>query len=67
MIGATDGIGKATVAELLTRGFDVVLHGRNETKIRKVIDELHALAMGNSADAPDIRYFIADASKGKHN
>ncbi|KAM5539656.1 hypothetical protein V8D89_006765 [Ganoderma adspersum] len=59
--GATDGIGKATAAELLRRGFNVVLHGRNEAKMQKVVEELSAVAN------TDIRYFIADASKGGHD
>ncbi|KAM5534142.1 hypothetical protein V8D89_012162 [Ganoderma adspersum] len=64
--GATDGIGKATAAELLTRGFNVILHGRNEVKMRKVVDELRASAAGR-ASTPDIRYFIADATKDTHD
>ncbi|PIL26440.1 hypothetical protein GSI_12198 [Ganoderma sinense ZZ0214-1] len=59
--GATDGIGKATAAELLKRGFNVILHGRNEAKMRKVVEELRAAA------SADIQYFIADASKDDHD
>ena len=63
--GATDGIGKVTATELLTRRFSPILHGRNETKMQKekVVHELRALAAGS---APDIRYSIADA-KGTHD
>ena len=64
--GATDGIGKATAAELVTRGFNVILHGRNEEKMRRVVDELRASAAGR-ASTPEIRYFIADATKGTHD
>ena len=60
--GATDGIGKATAIELFRRGFNLIIHGRNEDKIRKVIAEIKA-AGGNG----DIRYFVADASKGGHD
>lgn len=65
--GATDGIGKATAAELLSRGFNVILHGRNETKMQKVMEELRASAKKNHANTGDVRYFIADASKGHHD
>ena len=64
--GATDGIGKATAAELLTRGFNVILHGRNEAKMQKVVEELRERVKGK-ADGADIRYFIADAAKGGHD
>ncbi len=64
--GATDGIGKATAAELLTRGFNVILHGRNEAKMQKVVEELRASARMKGRSA-DIRYFVADASKGSHD
>ena len=60
--GATDGIGKATAIELFRKGFNLIIHGRNEDKIRKVIAEIKA-AGGNG----DIRYFVADASKGGHD
>jgi 17beta-estradiol 17-dehydrogenase / very-long-chain 3-oxoacyl-CoA reductase len=38
--GSTDGIGKALAAELLDHGFNVVLHGRNATKLVSTKDEL---------------------------
>ena len=38
--GASDGIGLAFVNELAHRGFNVILHGRNETKLKKVLAEL---------------------------
>ncbi|PIL32195.1 hypothetical protein GSI_05440 [Ganoderma sinense ZZ0214-1] len=66
--GATDGIGKATAAELLTRGFNVILHGRNEAKMQRVVDELRAAVRGQEkAEKADIRYFIADAAKSGHD
>ncbi|KAI1786748.1 NAD(P)-binding protein [Ganoderma leucocontextum] len=66
--GATDGIGKATAAELLTRGFNLILHGRNEAKMQKVVEELRAAVKGKGkADTADIRYFLADAAKGGHD
>lgn len=38
--GASDGIGQAFADELCRRGFNVVLHGRNATKLEKVQKEL---------------------------
>lgn len=38
--GASDGIGKGFAEELCYRGFNVVLHGRNEKKLNGVRDEL---------------------------
>ncbi|KAF2722209.1 NAD(P)-binding protein [Polychaeton citri CBS 116435] len=38
--GASDGIGKGFVEELCRRGFNIVLHGRNEKKLEGVRQEL---------------------------
>ncbi|KIW90114.1 uncharacterized protein Z519_09545 [Cladophialophora bantiana CBS 173.52] len=38
--GASDGIGLAFVRAFAARGFNVVLHGRNEAKLEKIIAEL---------------------------
>ncbi|KAF2166702.1 hypothetical protein M409DRAFT_66318 [Zasmidium cellare ATCC 36951] len=38
--GSSDGIGKAFAHELCSRGFNVVLHGRNEKKLENVRAEL---------------------------
>lgn len=38
--GATDGIGKGFAEELCARGFNVVLHGRNERKLEDVKNDL---------------------------
>ncbi|KAI0833777.1 NAD-P-binding protein [Trametes gibbosa] len=59
--GATDGIGKGTAAELYARGFNLLLHGRNEKKMQKVVEELRA--HGKPGSNGDIRYFLADATK----
>ena len=40
--GATDGIGRGFAEELLAHGFNVVLHGRNDDKLKRVKDELLA-------------------------
>ena len=59
--GATDGIGKATAIELFRKGFNLIIHGRNETKVQKVVEEINAHGNG------DVRYFLADAAKGGHD
>ncbi|KAF9878061.1 hypothetical protein CkaCkLH20_04637 [Colletotrichum karsti] len=38
--GASDGIGRGLANELARRGFNVVLHGRNEAKLEGVRDDL---------------------------
>lgn len=45
--GSTDGIGRATARELASRGAEVVIHGRDEEKCRKVLRELKE-STGNS-------------------
>ncbi|KIY02036.1 uncharacterized protein Z520_02174 [Fonsecaea multimorphosa CBS 102226] len=37
--GASDGIGLAFVHAFASRGFNVILHGRNEAKLNKIISE----------------------------
>ena len=63
--GATDGIGKALARELLRNGFNLIIHGRNEAKMRKVTEDLR-MSVPEKPDA-DIRYFIADASQAGHD
>ncbi|KAI0759586.1 NAD(P)-binding protein [Trametes elegans] len=63
--GATDGIGKAIAAELWDRGFSLVLHGRSEQKMQRVIEDL--CARGRSAGKGDIQYFLADVAKPGHD
>lgn len=55
--GASDGIGRGFSEELLARGFNVILHGRNEKKLNDVKSEL-------SKQWPDrqIRIFVFDAT-----
>ncbi len=55
--GSTDGIGRATAAELASRGADIILHGRDERKGRAVRRELEKKG-GNGK--PDL--VIADFS-----
>jgi 17beta-estradiol 17-dehydrogenase / very-long-chain 3-oxoacyl-CoA reductase len=56
--GATDGIGKGYAYELADRGFNIVLHGRNSTKLHNV---RHALQ--NDYPHLSFRIIIADATK----
>ncbi|ROV90012.1 hypothetical protein VSDG_08403 [Cytospora chrysosperma] len=55
--GASDGIGKQFCIELAAHGFNVVLHGRNPTKLAAVKDDL-ARQFPNR----EFRSLIADAS-----
>ena len=57
--GATDGIGKALAKELYDKGFNLIIHGRNEGKILSVIDELK----DSSPSGGDVRPFVADANR----
>src|SRR5687767_6381900 len=49
--GATDGIGKQTALELARKGRRVLVHGRNEAKVKAAIDEIHKLAPKAELDA----------------
>ncbi|EHK50832.1 uncharacterized protein TrAtP1_009199 [Trichoderma atroviride] len=55
--GASDGIGRAFADELALRGFNVVLHGRNQAKLDAVKSELQKRHPGRA-----FRTLIADAS-----
>lgn len=57
--GSTDGIGRAAAAELLRGGAEVILHGRDERKGKKVQRELEGVA--GVSRRPDL--VIADFSR----
>lgn len=59
--GATDGIGKAVAHELYRKGFNLILHGRNEEKMRNVVAEI------GENGFHDVLYFLADAIKSDHD
>jgi len=59
--GATDGIGKALARELYDKGFNLIIHGRNEEKILSVIDELKTSS--STSGGGDVEYFVADADR----
>lgn len=54
--GASDGIGKAFAEELCRRGFNVIIHGRNEKKLKGVKDELEKGFSGC-----EVRLLVLDA------
>ena len=58
--GATDGIGRGTAKELYAKGFNLILHGRNEEKMKQVVEEVKAV---NSTSGLDVKYFIVDVSR----
>jgi len=49
--GSTDGIGKATATALAAGGAEVILHGRDEKKGRRVQEELAKIT---GAGRPDL-------------
>lgn len=59
--GATDGLGKMMAGRLAKKRARVLLHGRNQTKGRLVIEELKK-ASGNDK----LEYFNADFSSPKN-
>ncbi len=40
--GASDGLGKEAARKLAARGMRLILHGRNEAKLRAVVDSIYA-------------------------
>ncbi|KAG8156388.1 hypothetical protein KVR01_013729 [Diaporthe batatas] len=56
--GASDGIGKQFCHQLAARGFNVVLHGRNPSKLGRVVDEL-----AGAFPQRQFRSVIADGSE----
>ncbi|KZV86706.1 NAD(P)-binding protein [Exidia glandulosa HHB12029] len=56
--GASDGIGKALVDELLGRGFNVLIHGRNAAKLERVKEEMLA-----KHPARQVALVVCDASQ----
>ena len=55
--GGSDGIGKALAHELYDRGFNIIIHGRNEEKTRKGAEEIQ------EKGTRDVKYFIAGSSE----
>ncbi|KAK5114027.1 hypothetical protein LTR85_010333 [Meristemomyces frigidus] len=59
--GASDGIGRAFVDELLDRGFNVMLHGRNREKLERITK-----ALAEQFPRRTIDFVVADASSLDH-
>ena len=55
--GSTDGIGKQAALELSQLGARVILHGRNKSKVKQVLQEIEQKTANNQLD-----FFIADLS-----
>lgn len=64
LTGASDGIGLETAKMLLSQGHQLLLHGRNPTKLDKVVQELQTTcAVGTDDDTKKkIDTFVADLS-----
>lgn len=62
--GSTDGIGKCLAKVLYAKGFNLILHGRNEEKVKKAVQEIQAL---HDRKDGEIEYFVADASESGHD
>jgi 17beta-estradiol 17-dehydrogenase / very-long-chain 3-oxoacyl-CoA reductase len=58
--GASDGIGFGFAQELLTRGFNVILHGRNPSKLSGIKSDLQKQFPNRK-----IEFIVADASSSK--
>ncbi|KAH8583750.1 oxidoreductase [Cryptosporidium sp. chipmunk genotype I] len=56
--GASDGIGKAMAKEMAEEDLNLILIGRNEEKLRSVVDELLSLKKPDSRQ--EIRYYVMD-------
>ncbi len=55
--GSTDGVGRLTALELAKAGHQIILHGRNESKLNKVIPEAKSIA-----NPDQISGYVADLS-----
>lgn len=55
--GASDGIGLQLVRELASRGFNVVLHGRNKVKLDKII-----IGLSQDFSSTEFKAVVLDAS-----
>lgn len=55
--GASDGIGKAIARELYSRGFNLIIHGRNEEKLWSAAKDIRK----GQGPMKDIKVWVADA------
>ena len=56
--GATDGIGKAIAQELYNKGFNLIIHGRNPEKLKKVQEDIQNSLSAKRA----VKLWVVDAS-----
>lgn len=61
--GASDGIGRAIARELYRRGFNIILHGRNEDKLWKAAEIIRKEGWA----LRDIKVWVADATSSEIN
>ncbi len=59
--GSTDGIGFATAEQLASKGFAVILHGRNDERCKESIEKIKS-----KYPEADLDYVTADFSSLKH-
>lgn len=55
--GATDGIGKSLAKNLYQKGFNVIIHGRKEKKLKATVEEIKTLREEGVVES-----FLADAT-----
>ena len=60
--GATDGIGKSLANNLYQKGFNVIIHGRSEEKLRATVEEIKALREDGIVES-----FLVDATSSSTN
>ena len=63
--GATEGIGKQTASELAARGYQVVVHGRNEARAKEGAKGIKGaeICAGDFASLSEVRAMAADLAK----
>ena len=63
--GATEGIGKQTATELAQRGYQVVVHGRNEARAKEGAKGIQGaeICIGDFGSLADVRKMGADLAK----
>lgn len=55
--GSTKGIGKAIAIEMAREGTDVIINGRNEAEVTKVVKEITNNVSRHSSSSRNCRYF----------
>ena len=55
--GSTDGIGKLTALQLAKQNVHILIHGRNEEKVARVVEEIKYATRNNNVNG-----FVADLS-----